>query len=92
MRYCSACGRSFEPRASFHRLCTPCCKEGHDTAIYHHGYARGFERGRGVGGGFDPELVHDAVALCHPDRHPPERAGLATRTTQRLLELRERGA
>jgi hypothetical protein len=33
------------------------------------------------------ELLADALQLAHPDRHPPERRDLATRTTQQLLAL-----
>lgn len=34
-----------------------------------------------------PDLLEDAIALCHPDRHP-ERLARATRATQGLLALR----
>jgi hypothetical protein len=53
----------------------------------------------GAGGGFNAilgrkftyltlELLHDAIALTHPDRHPPERAEEAQRVTAELLELK----
>lgn len=38
----------------------------------------------------DPELVRDAIRLCHPDVHPPERRELATVVTARLTALRDR--
>lgn len=34
--------------------------------------------------------LRDVIALCHPDRHPPERQTQATAVTAALLELRER--
>jgi hypothetical protein len=34
--------------------------------------------------------LRDLIALCHPDRHPPERAELATRVTAFLIALRAR--
>jgi hypothetical protein len=34
------------------------------------------------------ELLEDALRLCHPDRHPPERHEIAHRVTQELLALR----
>jgi hypothetical protein len=30
--------------------------------------------------------LKSAIALCHPDRHPPERADLCNRVTGALLE------
>jgi hypothetical protein len=30
--------------------------------------------------------LRETVALCHPDRHPPERRAAATRVTQELLD------
>jgi hypothetical protein len=35
----------------------------------------------------DERLLLAAVALCHPDRHPPERAAVANSVTSALLEL-----
>jgi hypothetical protein len=37
----------------------------------------------------DVQLLTDAIVLCHPDRHPPERIEDANRVTARLLELRD---
>jgi hypothetical protein len=34
------------------------------------------------------ELLEDAIALAHPDRHPAERAARANRVTAQLLALR----
>jgi hypothetical protein len=38
----------------------------------------------------DEDVLLDAVALCHPDRHPPERFEQANRVTAGLLDLLER--
>lgn len=35
-----------------------------------------------------PDLLEDTIALCHPDRHPVERAVRAGRVTAQLLALR----
>jgi hypothetical protein len=35
----------------------------------------------------DSELLRDAIALTHPDRHAAARARLAITVTARLLEL-----
>jgi hypothetical protein len=35
----------------------------------------------------DAELLRGAIALTHPDRHPPERQELANRITAGLLDL-----
>jgi hypothetical protein len=39
--------------------------------------------------GLRPELLRDAIQLCHPDRHPPERSEIANRVTAALISLRE---
>ncbi len=38
----------------------------------------------------DTDLLRDLVQLCHPDRHPPERAIVANRATATLIELLNR--
>jgi hypothetical protein len=44
----------------------------------------------------DAALLKSAIALCHPDRHPPERADLCHRVTAALTvalkAVREREA
>ena len=35
------------------------------------------------------EVLRQCIALCHPDRHPPERAEAANVATRCLLALRE---
>jgi hypothetical protein len=39
--------------------------------------------------GLSIELLEDAIALAHPDRHPAERADRANRVTSQLLALRQ---
>jgi hypothetical protein len=34
----------------------------------------------------DAALLKSAITLCHPDRHPPERARLCTEVTATLIE------
>lgn len=36
---------------------------------------------------FDRAMVREAIGLCHPDRHPPERQRSATRVTAWLTQL-----
>ncbi len=52
------------------------------------GYARGPEAGLldGQRAALPPHLVRDALRLCHPDLHPPERAALAHRVSLCLIE------
>jgi hypothetical protein len=61
-------------------------------------YDRGYEDGHAAAvrerradgrGQFNAAQLRALVTLCHPDRHPPERARLANRATARLLELLE---
>lgn len=47
-------------------------QEGYDEAMDEH---------------FDRKLVREAITLCHPDRHPPERERSATRVTAWLSSL-----
>jgi hypothetical protein len=61
-------------------------------------YKRGYEDGHAAAtretradgrGQFNAAQLRALVTLCHPDRHPPERARLANRATAKLLELPE---
>ncbi|HEY7035925.1 MAG TPA: hypothetical protein VH482_31610 [Thermomicrobiales bacterium] len=60
------------------------------------GYAIGFgdgalcERADMASTALDPDLLGGAIALAHPDRHPPERQRQANAITARLIELRDR--
>lgn len=78
-RVCS-CGEAFYPRFASHRLCPSCWRRRS---------ARRQQR-QLTEEATTPDLMgvlRAAAALCHPDRHPPERRRQATRTTQDLLEL-----
>jgi hypothetical protein len=76
-RRCRACDRPFRPDGTWQRLCWPCWRELREQAA----------RPRTiVVTPVDAELLRSAIALCHPDRHPPERAELCTRVTSALLE------
>lgn len=61
------------------------------AAGYDAGYSRGLEDGKKLAQlerlTVTAKLIRDAVTLCHPDRHPPERASLANRVTANLLSL-----
>jgi hypothetical protein len=57
---------------------------------YRNGYANGLRDGARRTMALDAHLLRDLVQLCHPDRHPVERAAIANRVTARLLELLER--
>jgi hypothetical protein len=79
MKRCADCGQEFIPSAAHHRLCWGCWRAARPVQ---HPAATPME--------LDAELIGDLIQLAHPDRHPPERAVLANRTTATLLELRER--
>jgi hypothetical protein len=64
---------------------------------YADGWRDGFRAGEAAarqagsrrgGSELDADLLRDAVALTHPDRHPIERADAANRVTAALLQLR----
>ena len=74
-RVCRRCDDGFYPARASHYLCRKCWK-------------REAERGRAQQ--LDEDVLQDAIALTHPDRHPVERRDEATRVTQRLLEARRR--
>lgn len=81
-RPCRGCGNPFTPAKPFHRLCWTCWGE-HNRAessgprAAHEGIAPALPI-------LDSRTLKAAVALCHPDSHPPERAERATRVTQEL--------
>lgn len=79
---CRDCTARFEPQGAWQKLCWDCWRDRRDTRACRH------DAGQVTHPGLDAGLLRDLIALCHPDRHPAERAGLATQTTIRLLELR----
>jgi hypothetical protein len=92
-RRCTRCGAEFTPAADYHRLCWPCWRADHDAqardAAYRAGYAEGLRdamRSSLHRGNLDSSVLRDAITLCHPDKHPVERAETANRVTRALLE------
>jgi len=64
------------------------------AAAYERGYAAGYatavrERPTNGNAELNADQLRALVSLCHPDRHPPERARLANAATAKLLELLE---
>lgn len=99
IRACTECGDEFQARGDWQRLCWSCWQERKLSRAYDLGYSEGYAAGAGERGkawgrslALERGLLRDLVALCHPDRHPPERAALATRVTAALLEARGREA
>jgi hypothetical protein len=100
MRTCTRCRERFEAKGNWQKLCWPCWREERDgeerdgeerDKIFAVGFADGYVTGLldGRRGGLDESTLRAAIVLCHPDRHPPERAAEANRITAALLELRE---
>ncbi len=97
IRYCSVCGTRFDGE-DWQRLCWRCWRARRDREMGDLAYERGYSDGYVAGAGdrarasfspaLDRDLIARAVRLCHPDRHPPERASEANAITARLLELR----
>jgi hypothetical protein len=74
-RRCDSRDNSFRPEGSWQRLCWPCWRELHDQA----------KKPRTVVvSPVDATLLRTAIALCHPDRHPPARAELCHCVTAAL--------
>jgi hypothetical protein len=104
-RHCTDCGRPFQPRAHFHRLCIDCFKRGREDELrhegWHRGYAEGFRKGKIAGAldalhtaprptpALDAQLLGELIRLVHPDRHPPERYETANRVTATLVSMRD---
>ncbi len=99
-RRCLTCGARFEARGAWQKKCWECWRRARAQDLYDDGYEAGYRNGLRAGlrasrsrppavGPPAPELLRAAVALCHPDRHPPERAPEANRVTAELIELLE---
>lgn len=96
--YCSRCGEQFEAKGDWQRLCWECwraAKDANEGASYDRGYSAGYRDGARSaarqtvtnGRTLDPDQLRSLIQLCHPDRHPPERAALANQVTAQLLNL-----
>jgi hypothetical protein len=96
-RRCRDCGTRFVGEA-WQRLCWSCWREQKDEQrsedTYDQGFADGFATARRTAAApsLDPDLLAHAIRLCHPDRHPAERAAEANAVTAQLLALRELAA
>jgi len=80
------CGESFLAERPWHRMCWPCRRAREDAETR---ATRPVTEPREVLV-LDSRSIRAALALTHPDRHPPERAEQATRTTQALAVALER--
>jgi hypothetical protein len=82
-RRCTGCGDRFEPQRHYHRLCWTCWRAQDDAPWWDSGPRTRpiVEKAVPV---LDARTIRAAVALCHPDVHPPERAEAANRVTQSL--------
>jgi hypothetical protein len=74
-RCCYSCDTAFRPDGSWQKLCWPCwrrlrAEEAKPRTV--------------VMSPVDADLLKPAIALCHPDRHPPERAEMCNRVTAAL--------
>jgi hypothetical protein len=81
-RRCTSCSRQFRAEGQWQKLCWRCWRDlnGHEP------------RGETLPAApettvIDERLLLAAVALCHPDRHPPARAIEENRVTRELLAM-----
>jgi hypothetical protein len=74
-RLCRSCSEPFRPEFAAMRLCWLCWRELREQAK---------QPRTVVVSPIDADLLKSAIALCHPDRHPPERAELCNRVTAAL--------
>jgi hypothetical protein len=73
-RFCRSCAKPFRPEFAAMRLCWPCWRELQEQAK---------EPRTVVVSPVDADLLLTAIAPCHPDPHPPERAEPATASPRR---------
>jgi hypothetical protein len=84
---CRNCGDLFESDRSYHRYCWPCYWQLRDDGHWPEDDQPPRSEPSRPPLVLDVRLLRDAIALCHPDRHPPERARTANAVTAALLEL-----
>jgi predicted nucleic acid-binding Zn-ribbon protein len=97
-RRCATCGDYFNATEKWQRRCWSCWRHKRDDQerqdAYDSGYLAGYAAAQRRATAhpttpqLDSDLIRDLIALCHPDRHPNERAEQANRATARLIELR----
>jgi hypothetical protein len=74
-RRCRSCDKPFRPEFATMRPCWPCWRQLQAEA----------DKPRTVVvSPVGAALLKQAICLCHPDRHPPERADLCHRVTAAL--------
>lgn len=95
-RRCNDCGAPFDGE-HWQRYCWSCWRRQKDSnqgdRAYHRGFLDGLAAGQRAGiprPALDRDLLTRTIALCHPDRHPPERTVAANEVTALLLDLRAR--
>jgi hypothetical protein len=86
-RKCRRCGESFETDRAHRRLCWPCYWELEDERRTQGRQATSPPPPPAAPAPLDVRLLRDAISLCHPDRHPPERFKTANAVTAALIEL-----
>lgn len=96
-RRCADCGSAFDAAGTWQRCCRRCWRHRKDrdaarrvTDAYRRGYDAGRADAQPATPMLEPDLLRAALVLCHPDRHPAERADQAHRATIALLDLRSR--
>ena len=86
-RHCRSCDEPLRPEFAAMRLCWACWRELQEQAK---------QPRTVVVTPVDADLLKNAIALCHPDRHPPERAelchGVTAALTVALTAVRDREA
>lgn len=82
MRRCIDCGERFEPARHYHRQCWSCWKADNPRIRTTQTIVRAVPV-------VDAVTLKAALALTHPDVHPPERQERALRVTQRLTAALE---
>lgn len=92
---CGVCNEWFEAKGSYQRKCLDCWKREKNEEVRRAGYQAGWNEGFRVGSKskknqLDEEFLMDLLRLCHPDRHPVERASLANRVSAQINFLREK--
>jgi hypothetical protein len=85
-RTCRRCGDRFETDRDWHRYCWDCYWKLRDGGRWTEPPPEWNEPPQSAPQ-LDVRSLRDAIQLCHPDRHPPERAKTANAVTATLLEL-----
>lgn len=92
-RSCQSCGTTYDGER-WQKVCWTCWRKRKDADDADRAYQRGYAAGhaaaaRAASPRLDGDLLKAIIALCHPDRHPAERAADANAVTALLLNMRE---